>query len=38
MRNRMGATVYYLFFASPKPVARKMVQAIFAKYRNRGAT
>jgi three-Cys-motif partner protein len=38
MRNRTGAAVYYLFFASPKPVARKIVQDIFARYRNRGTT
>jgi three-Cys-motif partner protein len=38
MRNTTGATVYYLFFASPKPVAQNIVTAIFAKYRNRGVT
>jgi three-Cys-motif partner protein len=37
MRNTKGATVYYLFFASPKPVAANIVRDIFAKYRNRGA-
>lgn len=37
MRNSTGATVYYLFFASQKPVARKIVSDIFGKYRNRGA-
>jgi len=35
MRNSKGAIVYYLFFASPKPVARNIVEAIFTKYRNR---
>ena len=38
MRNSTGAAVYYLFFASPKPVAQEIVTNIFAKYRNRGAT
>jgi three-Cys-motif partner protein len=37
MRNTTGATVYYLFFASPKPVAQQIVTHIFTKYRNRGA-
>jgi three-Cys-motif partner protein len=37
MRNSVGATVYYLFFASPKPVANAIVTQIFNKYRNRGA-
>ena len=37
MRNTKGAIVYYLFFASPKPVAAKIVTDIFDKYRNRGA-
>lgn len=36
MRNSKGATVYYLFFASQKPVAAKIVRDIFNKYRNRG--
>jgi hypothetical protein len=36
MRNSKGAIVYYLFFASPKPVAAKIVADIFAKYRNKG--
>lgn len=35
MRNSKGAVVYYLFFASPKPVAAKIVEYIFKKYRNR---
>src|SRR5664280_229253 len=36
MRNSKGAIVYYLFFASPKPVAAKIVTDIFQKYRNKG--
>lgn len=36
MRNSKGSIVYYLFFASPKPVAADIVKDIFAKYRNRG--
>lgn len=36
MRNTKGAVVYYLFFASPKPVAAKIVEDIFEKYRNKG--
>jgi three-Cys-motif partner protein len=34
MRNTKGTIVYYLFFASPKPVAMKIVKQIFDKYRN----
>jgi len=34
MRNTMNATVYYLFFASQKPVAMKIVRDIFNKYRS----
>ena len=37
MRNSNGATVYYLFFAAQKPVAAHIVEAILAKYRDRGA-
>lgn len=37
MRNNQGAVVYYLFFASHKPVAEKIVKDIFAKYRDKGA-
>jgi three-Cys-motif partner protein len=37
MRNRKSAIVYYLFFASQKPVATKIVKEIFDKYRNKGA-
>jgi three-Cys-motif partner protein len=36
MRNSTGATVYYLFFASPKAVAGKIVGQIFDKYRDYG--
>jgi len=36
MRNSMNAVVYYLFFASHQPVAEKIVQEIFDKYRNKG--
>lgn len=35
MRNSQGATVYYLFFASQKPVASHIVKEIFEKHRNR---
>ena len=34
MRNTKGTTIYYLFFASQKPVAAKIVADIFNKYRN----
>ena len=37
MRNSKGAVVYYLFFASQKPVAMNIVEQIFNKYRNKGA-
>lgn len=37
MRNTQNAVVYYLYFASNKPVAEDIVQYIFTKYRNRGA-
>ncbi len=33
MRNKNNAVVYYLFFASQKPVAKKIITDIFAKYR-----
>jgi three-Cys-motif partner protein len=36
MRNSKGAVVYYLFFASQKPVAEKIVRGIFRKYGARG--
>lgn len=35
MRNSIGAVVYYLFFASQKPVARKIVSDLFKKYGDR---
>ena len=38
MRNSKGAIVYYLFFASQKPVAEKIIQHIFNKYSNRGVS
>lgn len=33
MKNQKQAVVYYLFFASAKPVAAKIIKDIFAKYR-----
>lgn len=33
MRNSKGAIIYYLFFASQKPVAQDIIEAIFNKYR-----
>lgn len=36
MRNDQGAVVYYLFFASQKPVAAGIVNDIFKKYKNFG--
>jgi len=36
MKNSRGAIVYYLFFASHKPVAEHIVKQIFDKYRHRG--
>lgn len=33
MRNSQNAVVYYLFFASAKPVASEIVEEIFARYR-----
>jgi hypothetical protein len=35
MRNTQNAVVYYLFFASQKPVAEDIVEDIFKKYKNR---
>jgi len=35
MRNSKGAVVYYLFFASQKDVANKIVQHIFKRYSSR---
>jgi three-Cys-motif partner protein len=37
MRNTRGAVVYFLFFASQKPVASKIIKDIFGKYRDRRA-
>ena len=37
MRNGRGATVYYLYFASPNKTGAKIVGEIFEKYRDRGA-
>jgi three-Cys-motif partner protein len=37
MRNSRGATVYYLYFATAKAVAAKIVSDIFNKYRDREA-
>lgn len=36
MRNDKGAIVYYLFFASQKPVGAGIVGDIFKKYRDKG--
>ncbi len=36
VRNTKGAVVYYLFFASQKPVASHIVQDIFRTYGHRG--
>jgi three-Cys-motif partner protein len=36
MRNKKGAIVYYLFFASHKPVAEGIVKDIFDKFKTRG--
>jgi len=36
MRNTKGAVVYFLFFASQKPVAMEIVEQIFQKYGHRG--
>jgi three-Cys-motif partner protein len=33
MRNSTNAVVYFLFFASQKPVAEKIIKEIFSKYR-----
>lgn len=35
MRNSRDAVVYYLFFASPKPVAERIVRDIFKKHEKR---
>jgi len=33
MKNSTNAVVYYLFLASPKAVAEKIIHDIFKKYR-----
>jgi hypothetical protein len=33
MKNSTNAVVYYLFFASQKPVAKKIIDDIFKKHR-----
>ena len=35
MRNSVTAVVYYLFFASQKPVAHSIITDIFRKHRQR---
>ena len=37
MYNKNGATIYYLFFASPNDKGAKIVEYIFDKYRTKGA-
>ena len=37
MRNTTGATIYYLFFASPNKTGAKIVTEIFNIFRNRGS-
>jgi three-Cys-motif partner protein len=36
MRNQQNAVIYFLFFASHKPVAAGIVEDIFSKYSNMG--
>lgn len=36
MKNSSGSTIYFIFFASHKPVAEEIVRAIFKKYRSKG--
>lgn len=36
MRNTIGATIYYLFFASPNKTGEKVVKDIFNAYKDRG--
>jgi three-Cys-motif partner protein len=38
MRNSVGAIVYYLFFASQKPVAANIITYIFNIYKDRGSS
>jgi three-Cys-motif partner protein len=33
--NRLGRTIYYLFFASPNQTGKKIVESIFDKYRKK---
>jgi len=33
MKNTNNAVIYYLFLASAKPVAEKIIEEIFSKYR-----
>lgn len=33
MKNSTNAVVYYLFFASQKPVAKKIIDDVFKRYR-----
>lgn len=37
MRNSKGGVIYYLYFASQKDTAEKIVLSIFKKYENQGA-
>lgn len=37
MRNSKGSIVYYLYFASQKPVAKEIIKDIFGKYKGWGA-
>lgn len=37
MRNEKGATIYYLYFASPNKTGARIVSDIFDSYRMRGA-
>jgi len=34
MRNSNNAVVYYLFFASQKPMAKRIIEDIFKKHRS----
>jgi three-Cys-motif partner protein len=36
MRNSGGATIYYLFFASPNATGARILEDIFERYRQRG--
>ena len=37
MRNSKGATIYYLFFASPNRTGSKILTQIFNNYRSWGS-